>query len=174
MLKKIQDSSGGDRDSARGSSRKKRDGVKGPGAEALTATLNTLSSRVHEAAQRGSTNTECSDLLANLDITLGEPANEAAIRAAQVWASVEDENDVVEAMRADAAENITRFWMGWPSPGGKLARKRRRTAVMMRARSAGWGHHRPTLNSRPTLASSRRQRRTVATKTPRSTCSGRK
>ena len=91
----------------------KRDGAKGPGVETLTATPNTLSSRLHEVAQRGSTNTECSDLYANLDITLGEPANEAAIRTAQVWASVEDEDDVVESGCGGGYYGAS----GWDGPG---------------------------------------------------------
>ena len=47
------------------------------------------------------------ELLANLDVTPGEAADEAAINAVRVWATVEDEDDVVEAMRGHAAEKIT-------------------------------------------------------------------
>ena len=42
-----------------------------------------------------------------LDITPGEAASEEAMDAIRVWATVEDEEDVAEAMRADAAEEIT-------------------------------------------------------------------
>ena len=47
------------------------------------------------------------ELLANLDVTRGEAADEAAMNAVRVWVNVEDEDDVVEAMRWDAAEEIT-------------------------------------------------------------------
>ena len=47
------------------------------------------------------------ELLANLDVTPGEAADEAVMNAVQVWTTVKDEDDVVEAMRGDAAEEIT-------------------------------------------------------------------
>ena len=50
------------------------------------------------------------ELLVNLDVTPGEAADEVAMNAIRVWATVEDEDDVVEAMRRDTAEeNMTRL-----------------------------------------------------------------
>lgn len=95
----------------------KRDRAKEPEMKVFIATLNSSSSRVLEATQTGSTNTECSVLLSNLDIAPGEPVNDAAIRAAQVWASLEDQDSVVKAMRADA-EDITALLDGMALAGG--------------------------------------------------------
>lgn len=88
---------------------KPRDRVIDPAVEALTKTLNNVSSRVHETQQQGSpaVDTELTDLLANLDIIPGEGANGAAKRAAEVWATVEDQDDVVEALRLDAVDRMT-------------------------------------------------------------------
>ena len=48
------------------------------------------------------------ELLVNLDVIPGEAADEAAMNnAVRVWATVEDEDYVVEAIRGDAAEEIT-------------------------------------------------------------------
>ena len=47
------------------------------------------------------------NLLANLNIIPAECADEAAIEAAQVWATVEDQEDVVETMRLDAVDEMT-------------------------------------------------------------------
>ena len=60
-----------------------------PAVEVLTETLNKLSFRVQEAEQQGSAVEELGDLLANLDITPGEPASETALpkrlRFGQQW-----------------------------------------------------------------------------------------
>ena len=39
------------------------------------------------------------ELFANLDVTPEEAADEAAMNTVRVWATVEDEDDVVKAMR---------------------------------------------------------------------------
>lgn len=98
---------------------KKRDHAKEPGVEALTKTLNTLISRAHEGAKQGSTNiAECSDLLANLDISPGNPASDAAIKAVYTWVSLEDQDDIVEAIRADAEEDMVALLAGMALNGG--------------------------------------------------------
>ena len=48
---------------------------------------------------------EVIDLLANLGITPGDHADEPAMQKAQVWAAIEDEEDVAEAMRLDETED---------------------------------------------------------------------
>ena len=50
--------------------------------------------------------TELVDVLANLDINPGEAADEAAIQAATVRATLEDQEDV-EAVRLDAVDEMT-------------------------------------------------------------------
>ena len=46
------------------------------------------------------------DLLASLSIIPGECADEAAILSAQVWATVEDQEDVVETLRLDVVDEM--------------------------------------------------------------------
>ena len=45
--------------------------------------------------------------MAKLNIIPGECADEGAIEVAQVWATAEDQEDVVEAMRLDAVNEMT-------------------------------------------------------------------
>ena len=74
----------------------------------LAEKLDKLSSRVHEAKDHGSpADTELVNVLANLDINPGEAADEAAIQAATVWATLEDQGDVVEAVRLNAVDEMT-------------------------------------------------------------------
>ena len=90
-----------------------------PAVKGLTNILNTMSSRVHEAQQQGVSigDTEIVDLLANLDITPGKPAAESSVLAAQTWASIEDQEDVVEAVRLDQAEDVAAVLRGLPVEG---------------------------------------------------------
>ena len=64
---------------------------------------------MRQAEKQGSsvTDKEMIDVLANLGITPGLPAGEEAIEAAKVWATVEDQEDIVEAMRLDAVDEMT-------------------------------------------------------------------
>ena len=80
----------------------------------LMKTLNTVSVRVHEAQEEGSpvTDTETIDLFANLDIAPGGHADESAKQKAQEWATIEDQEDVVEAMKSDDAEDLTKASVG--------------------------------------------------------------
>ena len=77
--------------------------------KALKDALDMLSMSVRDAQQQGSRveDEDIREMLASLDITPGEAASEEAMDAIRVWATVEDEEDVAEAMRGDAAEEIT-------------------------------------------------------------------
>lgn len=79
----------------------------------LAKTLTSMSSRVHEAQEKSyGVDTELTEMLAALGITAGEPADAAAVRAAEVWATVEDQPDVVEAMQQDAVDEMTELLDG--------------------------------------------------------------
>ena len=140
---------------------KPRDRIIGPAVEALTKTLDNLSSRVREAQQQGPPveDAELSDLVANLDITPGEAVNETANKAAEVWATMEDQDDVVEAMRQDAVEVTAQL-------AGTLVNWEEEEEEAEGGESTGGGGggvlHLPTLNFRRTLASWRRQRQRAA------------
>ena len=88
--------------------------------EALTETLINLGSRVHKAEEQGSPVEELGGLLPNMGSTPGEPANAAAIQAAQFWATAEDQDDIVEAMREDAVEEMTAQLIGTSVDGGDV------------------------------------------------------
>ena len=64
---------------------------------------------MRQADEQGSpvTDTELVCLLADLNIIPRECDDEAAIEAAQVWATVEDQEDVVAATRLDAMDEMT-------------------------------------------------------------------
>ena len=87
---------------------KQRSNAEGPAVKGLEKTLNTMSLRMHEAQQQGTSigDTGIINLLANLDITPGETAAETSLRAAQRWASTEDQEDVIEAQQLDQAESV--------------------------------------------------------------------
>ena len=89
---------------------KSRASVKDPAVDGLFKTLNTVSVRVHEAQEEGSpvTDTEIIDLLANLDITPWGHADESAEQKAQEWATIEDQEDIVKAMKSDDAKDLTK------------------------------------------------------------------
>ena len=88
---------------------KSRASGKDPAVDGFMKTLNKMSVRVHEAQEEGSTvtDTEIIDLLANLDITPGGHADESAKQKAQEWTIIEDQEDVLEVMKLDAAEDLT-------------------------------------------------------------------
>ena len=93
---------------------KQRSNPEDPALKGLTKTLNTISFRVNEAQQKRTSigDMEIVDLLANLDITPGETAAETSVQAAQRWASIEDEEDIIEAQRLDQADSVTRVLNG--------------------------------------------------------------
>jgi len=69
----------------------------------LADALNALSVGVHVAASGpGVVDAELSDVLAHLDITPGQPAHSAAIRAAEEWAELEEQGEVAKALAQDA------------------------------------------------------------------------
>lgn len=148
-----------------------RYGSKDPAVEGLAETFNKLTSRVHQAEEQicPVTDTELIDLLVNLHITPEKPADEGAIQAVQVWATLEDQEYVVETMRLDAMDEMTAQLKGRYVKEGISLWTRKRTAVM-RARGAGALRHRPTLNFRRTSVPWRGQRRRAAMQTPPSTC----
>ena len=51
--------------------------------------------------------TKLVDVLANLDINPGKAADEAAIQAATVWATLEDQENVADAVHLDAVDEMT-------------------------------------------------------------------
>lgn len=79
----------------------------------LAKTLTSMSSRVREAQKRSCpVDEELTEMLAALGITAGEPVDAAAVRAAEVWATVEDQPDVVEAIQQDAVDEMTEVLAG--------------------------------------------------------------
>lgn len=89
-----------------------RVGSKDP-VEELTETFNKVSTRVAATKDCGSPPTEeIIDLLADLDMNPGEAADEAAIEGLKEWATFEDQEDVVEALRLDALDEMTEHLNG--------------------------------------------------------------
>ena len=99
---------------------KQRSNAEDPAVKGLEKTLNTMSLRMHEAQQQGTSigDTEIIDLLANLDITPGETAAETSLRAAQRWASIEDQEDVIEVQQLDQAGSVAASLKGLALEGG--------------------------------------------------------
>ena len=85
-----------------------------PGSGGLAKTLDTLSSCVHQPQEERSpvTELEVNGLLANLDITPGKHDDKPAVQKAQVWATIEDQEDVAEAMRLDEAGDVAKTLPG--------------------------------------------------------------
>lgn len=146
--------------------RRANEGAEEDPVNMLADTLNDVSSRVHAAQEGGSllVDTELADLLAALAIPPGEPANDGDIKAGGVWAKVEDQQGVVEALRLDAVAGTTEQ-LGVLGTTAKIAE-------MMRARFVGARHHILTPRSRRTSALWRRRRKTVAMLRPLSFCRG--
>ncbi|CAB1110321.1 unnamed protein product [Ectocarpus sp. CCAP 1310/34] len=80
-----------------------------PTLKALTETLNTLSTSVHEAHKQGTQieDEDIAELIAELRIEPGKPLLEEAVNAIQGWATIEDDDEVVEALREDTVEDMT-------------------------------------------------------------------
>ena len=87
---------------------KARDRIAEPELKALTKSLNTLSTSVQDANLQGSRieDEELWDLLAGLDLIPGKGADAEVTNAIRVWATIEDDDEVVKAMREDAAEEM--------------------------------------------------------------------
>ena len=93
---------------------KSRASGKDPAVDGFMKTLNMVSVRVHQAQEEGSpvTDTEIIELLANLDITPGGHADESVEQKAQEWATTEDQENVIEAMKSYAADDLTNTLAG--------------------------------------------------------------
>ncbi|CAB1102147.1 unnamed protein product [Ectocarpus sp. CCAP 1310/34] len=80
-----------------------------PDLKALTETVNKLSTSVHEAQQQGSRieAEDIAELLAELRIEPGKRIEEEAVNAIQGWATFEDDDEVVEAIRLDTVDDTT-------------------------------------------------------------------
>ena len=79
------------------------------GVPELADALSALSAAVQRASVRGSSSIIDPDLmevLADLRISPGQPADQDAIAAARMWAMVEDREDVAEALRLDEQDAI--------------------------------------------------------------------
>ena len=147
-----------------------RHGSKDPTKE-FAETLNKLTSHVHEAKDHGSpADTELIYALANLDLNSGQTADEAIKRAATVWVTLQDQEDVVEAVRLDAVGEMTEQLNDtWVEEGASLITRRRKE--MERARGVGALRRHPMLNHfSSTSALWRGQRRGPAIWRPPSTC----
>lgn len=85
-----------------------------PDLKALTETVNTLSTSVSDAQQQGSgvVDDEIAELLAELNIEPGKPLGGQAVSALQEWGTIEDDDEVVEALRLDAADDMTALLAG--------------------------------------------------------------
>ncbi|CAB1103823.1 unnamed protein product [Ectocarpus sp. CCAP 1310/34] len=94
--------------------RNTRFNVAEPDLKVLAETVNTVSTSVQDAQKQGSrvVDEEISELLAELNIEPGKPVAGEAVAAIQGWATIEDEEEVVEALRLDAVEDMTALLAG--------------------------------------------------------------
>lgn len=93
---------------------KTRFNIEEPDLKALAQTVNALSTSVRDAQQEGSRlkDDEISELLAELHIEPGEPAVGEALSTIHGWATIEDDDEVVEALRLDAADEMAEMLAG--------------------------------------------------------------
>ena len=65
---------------------------------------------MHHAQKAGSTpDLDVVQVLENLRVTPGERANTAAVKGVHDWATIEDQEDVAEAVGVDGVEEITEY-----------------------------------------------------------------
>ncbi|CAB1099057.1 unnamed protein product [Ectocarpus sp. CCAP 1310/34] len=93
---------------------KTRFSIAEPDLKALTETVNKLSTSVGEAQKQGAgiVDEEISELFAELDIEPGKPVEEEAVSAIRGWATIEDDEEVTEALRLDAADEMAELLAG--------------------------------------------------------------
>ncbi|CAB1101968.1 unnamed protein product [Ectocarpus sp. CCAP 1310/34] len=93
---------------------KTRFNVAKPDLKALAETVKTLSTSVKDAQKQGSrvVDEEISELLAELNIEPRKPVAGEAVAAIQGWATIEDDEEAVEALRLDAVEDMTALLAG--------------------------------------------------------------
>ena len=83
------------------------------GVAELTATLDALSVRAGAAIKEGGVqDSELCEVLTQLEIVPGRPVPPAAVVAAQSWATLEDQEDIAEALAADAKDALTERMAG--------------------------------------------------------------
>ena len=83
------------------------------GVAELTATLDALSVRAGAAIKEGGVqDSELCEVLTQLEIVSGRPVPPAAVVAAQSWATLEDQEDIAEALAADAKDALTERMAG--------------------------------------------------------------
>lgn len=77
---------------------------------------------MHKAWKEGSpeTDTGIINLLASLDITPGEHADESAVQKAQEWVGIEDEEGVEDAMNLGEADDLAKAPAGIDMGGSSL------------------------------------------------------
>lgn len=78
---------------------------KDAGVAELAEALNALSLSVNAAASGpGAVDSEMLDVLAHLNITPGSPAHPAAIKAAEEWAELEEQDEIAKTLAQDASD----------------------------------------------------------------------
>ena len=139
-----------------------RHGSKNAEVDILAEALNTLSVRVHHAQKTGSTpDLYLAQVLENLRVTTGDCVNTAAVKRANDWATIEDQEDVAEAVSLDGVEEMTEYLNETCDKEVEktcLTMKKRRTK-MIRGEARC---HRLMQNFRPTSVPWRASRRSVA------------
>eukprot|EP00903_Cladosiphon_okamuranus_P011316 g10668.t1 len=92
-----------------------------PDLKALTETANKLSASVCDAHEQGAgiVDEEISELFAEVEIEPRKPVEGEAVRAIQGWATIEDDEEVAEALRLDAVDEMAELMAGTQvTPGG--------------------------------------------------------
>ncbi|CAB1097844.1 unnamed protein product [Ectocarpus sp. CCAP 1310/34] len=82
--------------------------------EALTETVNKMSTSVGDAHEQrvGTVDDEISEFFAELDIEPGKPVEGEAVSAIQGWGTLEDDDEVAEALRLDAVDEMAALLAG--------------------------------------------------------------
>ena len=93
---------------------KTRFSIAEPDLKALTETVNKLSTSVGDAQEQGAgiVDEEISELFAELDIEPGKPVEGEAVSATQGWTTIEDDEEVMEALRLDAVDEMAELLAG--------------------------------------------------------------
>ena len=93
---------------------KTRFSIAEPDLKALTETVNKLSTSVGHAHKQGAgtVDEDISELFAELDIEPGKPVEGEAVSAIQGWATIEDDDEVAEALRLDAVDEMAALLAG--------------------------------------------------------------
>ena len=143
-----------------------------PDLKALMETVNTLSTIVSDAQKQGSAvvDDEMAELLAELNIEPGQPLGGQAVSAIQGWATIDDDAEVVETLRLDAADDMAAMLAGARISSGCDEEDEMQMAMAVRTRGASAVLHRLIVSCHLTSASWNRQQMRVAMETRRSIC----